>query len=430
MMATWGIIALEARSRAGRPSRVAAALFLSVCVGFDSGCATQDRKAARADDHVPPANIAVVVTQQPPEITFEGFAKSKADGASRQGLLFFVACLLECIGTGPFCVYLAPIVTGVCAARGAVAGGVGAAMAPSAEAVRNSEATWSNAIASNSMQATLRDHIIASATAQGASFVAITLDPDERAAAARNYRAVASQGVNAVLEVGVTKAGIRKAGVGSALHAYVQARVRLLRTGDSAEISSSDYLFEGEQLTFDEWSSDRGDRLARNLARGYQQLGDEIFDRVFLLYPFPDRRPHRLGMLMQAFGLAPVDAPLAETTVAPLQPALRWERFPRDADLRAAPEEMARVRNVRYDLMIARQENAAPVEIVYRRDQLMEPSHAVETPLIPATHYYWTVRASFDIDGRHRVTEWSSTACCRGFVVPAPSDASYEFKTP
>jgi hypothetical protein len=429
MMARRGIIALEARSRAGWPSRVAAAL-LSVCLGFDSGCATQDRKLAHADDHVPPANIAVVVTQQPPEITFEGFARSKVVGASSLGLPVLFACLAQCAGAGPFCVYFAPIIAGVCAAQVAVAGGVGAAMAPSAEAVRDSEAAWSNAIASNSMQATLRDQIIASATAQGASLVPITVDPDDRAAAVRNYTAVAPQGVNAVLEVGVTKAGIRKAGVGSALHAFVQARVRLLGTGDNAEISSSDYLFEGEQLTFDEWSSDRGDRLARNLVRGYQQLGGEIFDRVFLLYPFPGRGPHRLGMLTQAFGLAPVDAPLAETTVAPLQPTLRWERFPRDADLRAAPEEMARVRNVRYDLMIARQENAAPVEIVYRRDKLMEPSHAVETPLIPATHYYWTVRASFDIDGRHRVTEWSSTACCRGFAVPAPSDASYEFKTP
>jgi hypothetical protein len=120
----------------------------------------------------------------------------------------------------------------------------------------------------------------------------------------------------------------------------------------------------------------------------------------------------------------------AWTTVDSLQPTLRWQAFPRDIDVALAPQEMGRVKNVHYDLLIAREENLGPAEIVYRREGLADSVHQTDTPLSPDTRYFWTVRAAFELDGRQRVTGWSSTVCCPGSGLTAPSRYSYRFRTP
>jgi hypothetical protein len=116
--------------------------------------------------------------------------------------------------------------------------------------------------------------------------------------------------------------------------------------------------------------------------------------------------------------------------VSGLQPTLRWQRFPRESDLQAAPAEMARVKNVSYDLVIAREHELAPAEIVYRRNGLSTPAHHLETPLAPHTGYFWTVRARFELDGRERVTEWGTTHYLARDWLTSPSRFSYCFKTP
>jgi hypothetical protein len=92
--------------------------------------------------------------------------------------------------------------------------------------------------------------------------------------------------------------------------------------------------------------------------------------------------------------------------------------------------DMGRVKNVRYDLIIVRERNLAPAEVVYRREGLPEAHHALETSLSSGTHYFWTVRARFELDSRERVTEWGSTHYMARERYSAPSHLSYRFKTP
>ena len=101
-------------------------------------------------------------------------------------------------------------------------------------------------------------------------------------------------------------------------------------------------------------------------------------------------------------------AKVAFIKVDSLQPTLRWEPFP-DADTRKADRDgrLNRVRDVRYDLRILGAENDHPTEVVYARSELPEPSHKLETPLLPAAKYFWTVRARFTLDGVTRVTPWA-----------------------
>ncbi|HSS64963.1 MAG TPA: hypothetical protein VLS27_11050, partial [Gammaproteobacteria bacterium] len=167
-------------------------------------------------------------------------------------------------------------------------------------------------------------------------------------------------------------------------------------------------------------------------------------ESIFLLYPFPDRGAQSIGMLSAGYGLAPLD-PVTRgqltgdqfignrfewTTVSQLRPRLRWQAFPRPADVAASPEEMKMVRNVRYDLIIARERNLAPAEIVYQRRGLAGTEHRIEQSLNRATRYFWTVRARFELNGEQRLTEWGSIHYQARENVTAPSQFSYRFKTP
>ena len=113
-----------------------------------------------------------------------------------------------------------------------------------------------------------------------------------------------------------------------------------------------------------------------------------------------------------------------------LRPTFRWQGFPRDTDITAAPEKMGRVRNVRYDLIIAPEQNMAPGKIVYRRDGLTDSVHTIQKTLKANARYFWTVRARFDLDGRERVTEWGSMDPTWFEWLASPSSWSYRFKTP
>jgi hypothetical protein len=246
-----------------------------------------------------------------------------------------------------------------------------------------------------------------------------------------------------VLETSVTRAGTRGGGINAPIAAYLEARTRLVRTADNVEIWAAHHVYMGGRRKLSEWSADGGEPLVRALADGYRTLGAHIHDNVFLLYSLPDQQPRWGGVLSVAFGLAPVyprtrgtlsgdriiGSHFEWTSVDELQPTLEWQRFPREADVAAAPEEMARVNDVRYDLIIAREHNLAPEEIVYRRDGLPDAVHRIEVPLAPATRYFWTVRARFQLDGRERVTQWGSTHHMAGETLAAPSELSYRFKT-
>jgi len=142
--------------------------------------------------------------------------------------------------------------------------------------------------------------------------------------------------------------------------------------------------------------------------------------------------------------------PLSQTAVdqAPIlessQPALRWEPFPRPADLEVDPKGwVSRVSNVTYDLRIWRAERdhfgyqeVYPADLVYTRSALLLPQHTVESPLASETQYLWSVRARFELDGRTRVTPWgilllrapSTLADPRSMLVPPRG--YYRFVTP
>jgi hypothetical protein len=418
-----------------------AALFLALIFAIQSGCATLDRAVPNTRYQATLGKVAVATTLQEPSIKFEGFARSKAQGAATGAGSTFAECLGG-LGTGGGCsgaICGAAVLfwLGVCTVASAVSGVVGAADALSAAEVRGAEAGLSSALNTKAIQESLRDQVVAAAVAKGMKLASVTSAPTG------DYRPLAAAGVDTVLEVSLTKVGTQGSGVNEPLTLNMEAHIRLIRTRDLTEVFATDYRHLGERLKLSEWSANGGQRLVRALENGYQSLGSHIYDCVFLLYPFPNRDSQWVGLLSPAFGLAPVFPAMRGVltgdpfmgdrfewiTIDTLQPTFHWQRFPREADFKMAPEEMGRVKSVRYDVVVARESNLAPAEIVYRREGLSDTVHTMTTSLRPDTRYFWTVRARFDLDGRQRVTEWGSTNYAVREQFTVPSRFSYRFKT-
>lgn len=362
--------------------------------------------------------VAVVASAHEPEIKFDGLGRGEL-AAEGIGCLSFLLALV------------APPVAAAAFARCAAFVGVIAAAPPSEEEIR--AAGKQAVINTQTIQDSLQSQVAAAMHSHGARIAGIPLERAQRAAQSRDYRQLSAEGIDTVLETTVTRLGTRSMGsrtppgllTDPPLLLYMQARVRLIRTTDNAELLTREYEYHGRRRKHSEWVA-AGNDILREVEAGYQPLGAYISDTVFLLYAFSDQSTlSGLGGL----GLGPIGPGARLDFVDSLQPTLQWERFPRPHDLTWSSEEMARVKDVTYELIVAEAEYGVPAAIVYRRE-LSESAHRIETTLSPARHYFWTVRARFQLDGRQRVTEWAATRAgesSSGAV--APPALGYQFQT-
>jgi hypothetical protein len=390
------------------------ALMLMLLVVLQAGCAAQ---ATRPLVEAPPdtgfqsthGTVAVVATTgQMPEILFPGYARSKGEAAAKNGGKGLLGCLAASLShpIGVLLWAIAPdAMTGFCVTIGTVGAGVGAAKTPGAEEIKSSEATMSTALRAKLLQDELRKEVVAHAGAAWVSLADLPEDAADAAGKSRDYRPLAARGIDSVLEVALTRvfAPGRSEQLNPPLPFQMLAHVRVIRTRDNGVVFEDSYEYRGRQYTYTEWTANNAERLAQALATGYDTIARDIADRVFLLYPYPNREPH--GKLA-ACGLAPLTP---EDRTMRSQPALAWQEFPRPADIAAAPADMARIRNVRYDLVVGTGDTGESLEVVYRRDNLPAATHLLDLQL-PRSPYFWSARAHFELDGRQRVTEWSA-AC-------------------
>lgn len=421
---------------------------LALSIACLAGCATTEKPAHDMTYQSRLGNVAIIATQQAPELRFEGFVRGKGAGAAFGAGGIFASCLGSMGGggcSGSLCGGVVLLMLGICGVAGLVGGVAGAVAAPNADQATEREAALTQAFEVRTIQNSLRNAVVDGALAAGVIVASPPEDATREAAASGNYRPLASHGVNTVLETTLTKAGTSGVGINDPSTAYMEVHVRVVDVTSNTERLAADYLYQGRRLDLAGWSANQARPMIDELDRGYRTLGNQVAENVFQLYPFPDRSRHSAGeMLSSAFGLAPVYPPTRGTltgerligavfewyAVSSLRPHFKWEAFPRVGDTAVAPDEMARVRNVRYDLIIAREENMAPGEVLYRADGLTSPEHTINVSLPSGARCFWTVRSRFDLDGRTRVTEWSSTQSGIRENVSAPSRYSFRFRTP
>jgi hypothetical protein len=370
--------------------------------------------------------VAIVASSAEPEVRFEGFARGKGEGALTGAGAGFAGCaagLGHGACSGPFCGAVVMVWLAVCGVTSAAGGLAGAALAQDAATVRAAEAALATAISGATLQESLRQELAAVAATSGLGGAA---SPDT------------------IVETSLVRVRTVGAGLDSPLTLVMQARVRVLRASDKTELRVVEMSHQGERRRLAEWSADNGARLLAGLKHGYETLGRELFDAVFRLYPFPDREFQGAGTLAVAFGLAPEQPKMRGTltedtalrrriewlSAGSLRPTLRWQAFPRPADLGKAPDAMARATRVSYDLVLVRESSLAPSGEVYRREGLPGPEHTVEIELAPGAYYFWSVRARFELDGREWVTEWAVNNWFAFGKTTTPSSSSYRFRAP
>ena len=411
---------------------------LTIVLMLPSGCATLKQPATTYQTTL--GRLAIISGAEQPQIDFSAFPQGKGEGAAKGAGIVFESCIegfTQGGCDGDLCGASLILMFPVCGVAAVVGGVGGAVIAPSAETVKKSGTDLSIITYARAIQEPLRNEIATLALAYNMSLVSVSGERAYAAARAQDYSILASEGVDTVLEVAMMNIGIGGGGIDTPLVLYMEARVRLIRTTDNQEIFTADYSYLGEALNVKQWTANKGLRLLKAMKKGYAILGDHIYDSVFLLYPLPNQWPN---LLEKPYGLKPLEPETrGKLTGSPffmweetngLWPTLRWQGFPREIDIAAAPEDMGRIRDVRYDLVVAREQNLAVGEIVYRRDGLLETTHTIQEKLKANTRYFWTVRARFDLDGRERVTEWGTADNTMYRRLAAPSPWSYRFKTP
>jgi hypothetical protein len=415
-------------------SQRGSALLLALILTLQSGCAMFHHRHAPAKPVVYEApatlfqtslgRVAILSSAQVPDMEFHGLARSKGEGAvknvmNNSGIL---------LGCGLAFMVLSGIIGGylgaVCLVPIPFMAVSGAVKAPARDEVVNSEAALTTALDAEVIRENLREEIIADAQAKGIDVVEIPPEAARTAMQTRDYRPLTSLGVDSVLQADIYLGFAIRTGHFSAsdvpparivlgdssdefnppLQLMMATDVQVINASENAIVFSDTYSYRGKELTFTEWGANHAERLVETLKSSDEDVGQNATDRIRMLYPFPFRMAQGdLG----SCGLAPA-YPIDGARVADLHPVLYWQEFPRDSDIAAAPEEMKRIKNVTYDLILATGETREPLDVVYRREGLKEPFNKVDMELQPGTRYFWSARARFELDGRERVTEWGT----------------------
>jgi hypothetical protein len=413
--------------------------------------------------------IAVIAAPHVPEVKLQGFASGKGAAALGGAGATLTACLAPggsvggCSGGGALgaaiCAAGTILWLGVCAVAGGVGAIAGATHADSANSVQANMATVTANLDAGMIQEALREQT-EKAAAQAA--VAKVVTPISNAAlpsgTATDYRSLAAAGVDNVIETSLTRLGTVGRGFDPPLTLYVQAQVRVISTRDNAQRFTAAYIYVSEQHLLKEWAADQSAVLKRAMQTAFVRLGAAMADEVLRGYSFPQHGAHAeesIGLaathpktVTSAFHASDIADDSHWNKIDTLEPTLEWQSFPREVDRLAAPDEMARVSDVRYDLVVAEESGAAAGAVIVSAQGVAENRYRIEPPLEPGKKYFWTVRASFKLDGQSRVTQWAASSSGFQWVLlrmidanalpekgmlwtpVQPSLASYRFQTP
>jgi hypothetical protein len=397
--------------------------------------------------------VVIVPSGAVPRSNFATFSKSRPQGAATGALLGGATTGLAVVivaGTAgaaaPYALVLAPLFIGAGAVGGAIGGTVAAVPADKSQEIESAIRAWSAGLDS---QRTLAQR--AGAVAAGSGVVRLAPRPEADAVLELAIETIELEGCVPRLPFDPKSCpgGTRN----PALALTLQAHARLIATASGEELFARGFHYHSPKRELARWVADDGRLLNEELERAYQDLAERMHDAFFLtssaeiaqsstltglpgsadygLCWLAPRAPAARPVLVSEMWTLPfTKGDLCElsaihfATVDALQPLLRWDAFPRAADSQE-------VGGVTYDLKVWQVEDCARRAVVYERSGLRLPEHRLETPLAPASRYFWSVRARFTVRGRTRATPWSffapGTSC---ELAQIPDGQWHRFVTP
>lgn len=236
-----------------------------------------------------------------------------------------------------------------------------------------------------------------------------------------DYAQLRTDGIGTVIEVAINEIGFDGCIMNNwecrpphTLHLFMRAQTRLVRVADGATLFEWPLDYKSGPHELSKWLSDGGRLLGEEFEQAYRELAERVYDQVFLITPIalPFRQSH--------CWLEPVYPEFdwfRGYRVDTLWPTLRWTAFPREIDHeKLDPAVLRKIGGVTYDLRIWDEDVDQRLDrpwnlqwrnrLFYERTGLAAPQHALEAPLVPASRYYWSVRARFVVDGRPMATRW------------------------
>ncbi len=268
-----------------------------------AGCATVSRPAPPP---LPPelraqlGRVGVVSARFVPATVVERPEAGKVRGAAKGAAVGALASVAGAAAmfshsrcSGDACGFLAVVMLGVligAATVGVVTGAVvGAVATESAQRAREAEAALQYAFAELKIQQTLRDRLVTIARDEAQlDLVPVAdlspSDPDVDV----DYRPLVAQGLDTVLEVGVTRLGLIGGGrVNPPLALSMTTRLRVIRSGDGAELYRQELHHRRGSRKFVEWAAQDARAFRGALDTAYTDLSREIVRLVEPSIPIP-----------------------------------------------------------------------------------------------------------------------------------------------
>ncbi len=262
---------------------------LLAIVVLQTGCAAY-RPAHKVPDPSTLGNVWVTASSRQPRIDMAGMdgldtpgkraGKAAADTAGvclRIGTLCHAQGEMGALFCAPFiiagtaCLLVGPPVAAL----------VGAGSAPTSnDILAYMQNNFSVSYDARGIQEALRDRVAEVASAYGRDLSIYS--PTGAQDLIVNYHPLSEKGVDTILEVEITNIDLKGSGADSPLTLTMVAQSRLIRTKDNAQLGYVRDVYTGKSLTFSEWSENRGEQLVRGLNEGYDSLGTNIHDRIFL----------------------------------------------------------------------------------------------------------------------------------------------------
>lgn len=416
---------------------------------FLAGCASQPLPPSASPptgDRTIPRELIIVAARFQPAARLDPLLRSKAELAGEgagAGALAGAGGLLQGMGSchdqycGAAFLLLLPVFMGVGAIVGAVQSAPAAA---SADLIESGQRAMQEGIVKLDLQRGMQDRIADALMAEGvASGVAEEWDAGPtKADETPAYESLDPAGRSAILETSVLGFQFKTAArTGSRKISYalsMETRTRLLAPGSRALLDEMNHVYESEPRAASEWLEGEAHLFKAALDTAMRETSEAVVHEMFLLYypggmqaRAPEKKRPVPDYVLQPLYPLPVQSidlrgaffdkykssfgNLQFSTVDSLQPILQWEAFPRPLDIDAAGAQGERFSEVRYEIALFDARLVDPVyqpgTLLYRRSGLAAPSHRPDLALQPCARYYWTVRASFRLDGWPRLTEWT-----------------------
>lgn len=301
---------------------------LTAFLGYASGvCGIEPRvpPSSAVNERGDLGTIAIVSARYPPTFKFHIYATDNGHSAKKgtvgalRGLWsgcgnFATATADSGLGMLAFfgCAYLTPFV----AAGGATFGALKARTARGGE-VGKTKSAMKPVLTERGIQVVLQDHVVRQ-TRHRSSYTIVPrwdVGPDKPGQAV-NYTVLAKQGIDTILEVGVTHVTAMGEGTNPVLALKVVALARLIDAREGRELYNHQYAFQTDQRALAEWAV--GDPALRQLSeQACADLAQHILRGAFPLNSSPagNAKPAAAGSVDQAMHPAHLGTEAPETGI-------------------------------------------------------------------------------------------------------------------